>query len=932
MFILPAHAAPFHLTAAAPAAATWWAPLRLPLALIASIVLLALVRAVLVASFRRVHSAKLPVAVLEKGVPVKSASSWLPAYFGSAPAPPAPAPASDAPRPAPAPAPSTAAPPASRGRPAARAGPVRRPEPALSAHHLSVEAPLPALYACETPVSMAKMIMSRHLSGDGVLSPVGAVPPRCSRAAAAALLCSSTLLATSTASRVRGGLRPLVLEGVGVWPSLRVATKRSAAPHRLRTTSVSPLLHAVSIALLSRSVCASRGHASRGVLVANDPLGSRSNRVLGRVSTSLRRVALLATSTVFYEAEHDEPQLSSFSLVNSLVSSFRDFAWSGFEDDYSPTAVSTESDPPLPRPPLSEYTPVVMKTLRENQHLFKIVSPVNVDVFESLLVDHPNQPFVRSVIVGLREGFWPWADTQPGTYPDTYDMSNCALKTERERQFVRDQRDAEMAADRFSPSFGSDLLPGMYSMPIHAVPKPQTEKLRLVVNHKAGTFSLNSMIPREAVAGARLDTLKNLGDRLLALRRVHGPDADLVVWKSDVSQAYRRLPMHPLWQVKQIVTIDGERHVDRCNNFGNRGAGRIWTSFMGLVNWVANRQGIPSNLYIDDTFSAELADATTYYPPYAASFPTPQTRTLRLWDRIGVNHERPKQLNGRQLPIVGFEVDANAMTFTMTESKRAELLAGVEDFCRIPVGGRRHPLRKFQQLAGWINWALNVYPLLKPALSHVYEKMSGKTNVDAPIFVNQGVVNDLVWFSRHVRASTGVHLLESLDWDPADADVTGYCDASLNGLGIYFPILGIGYQSKPPAAAPDDLIFYYEAFCVCWCLHEIANLVRANGNVAVRKITIWTDNSNTYNIFNSLRALPLYNEILKSSVDVLIENDFKLRVLLIPGKKNVVADALSRWKNADALAYHPGLDIYRCQSLPHIPFTPPRDALGAAKK
>ncbi|KAJ7178275.1 hypothetical protein C8R46DRAFT_1188291 [Mycena filopes] len=189
MFILPAHAAPFHLTAAAPAAATWWAPLRLPLALIASIVLLALVRAVLVASFRRVHSAKLPVAVLEKGVPVKS-SSWLPAYFStSAPAPPAPA--SDAPRPAPAPAPSTAAPPASRGRPAARAGPVRRPEPALSAHHLSVEAPLPALYACETPVSMAKMIMSRH--------PRSRLVP-----------CSSTLFATGTASSAASYRRALI--------------------------------------------------------------------------------------------------------------------------------------------------------------------------------------------------------------------------------------------------------------------------------------------------------------------------------------------------------------------------------------------------------------------------------------------------------------------------------------------------------------------------------------------------------------------------------------------------------------------------------------------------------------------------------------------------------------------------------------------------
>ncbi|KAJ7934530.1 hypothetical protein B0H13DRAFT_2488363 [Mycena leptocephala] len=592
----------------------------------------------------------------------------------------------------------------------------------------------------------------------------------------------------------------------------------------------------------------------------------------------------------------------------------RSFIWSGsLDDNYSPTSLSTELDAPLPRPPLSEYTPAVMKTLQENQHLFKLITPINVDVFASFLVLHPNQPFVQSVVTGLREGFWPWADTQPGIYPETYDVSDCPLKTDEEREFVRAQRDIEIGLGRFSSSFGPDLLPGMYSMPIHAVPKPRSEKLRLVVNHKMGKFSLNSMIPREAIAGARLDTLKNLGDRILALRQAHGPGAQLVVWKSDVSQAYRRLPMHILWQIKQVVTIDGCRHIDRCNNFGNRGAGRIWTSFMGCVNWVANDLGIKSFVYIDDTYGADLADNMSYHLPYGDSFPTQQMQTLSLWDDISLNHERPKQLWGMQLTIIGFEVDPNAMTITMSESKRAELLAGVEEFCHVSAGGRRHSLHNFQQLAGWINWSLNVYQLLKPGLSHVYEKMEGKSQPDALIFVNSGVVKDLTWFAGHVRASSGILLLESRDWDPAEADVTAYCDASLGGLGIYFPASRL-------------------AFCVCWCLHEIARLVRANGKVVVQKITIWTDNSNTYDIFNTLRAKPLYNEILKSSVDILLGNNFKLRVLLLPGKKNVVADALSRWENSNAVSFVPELIIDASRELPTIPFTPPRDTLGDAKK
>ncbi|KAJ7461000.1 hypothetical protein B0H11DRAFT_1736334 [Mycena galericulata] len=349
---------------------------------------------------------------------------------------------------------------------------------------------------------------------------------------------------------------------------------------------------------------------------------------------------------------------------------------------------------------------------------------------------------------------------------------------------------------------------------------------------------------------------------------------------------------------------------------------------MGLVAWIANDREIESNVYIDDTFSADLADDTAYYSPYKAILPSSQVRTLELWDEIGLPHELPKQIWGRQLTIIGFDVDPNAMTFTMSESKRAELVAGVLEFCHVPRGGRRHKLRIFQQLAGWVNWALNVYFLLAPALSHVYEKMEGKANTEAAIFVNQGVVKDLTWFCHHVRNSTGVHLLESLAWDPADADVTAFCDASLSGLGFYFPEIGLGFQSAPPKAGPEDRIFYLEAFCVCWCLHQIADLARIGNGSAISTITIWTDNKNTFDIFNSLRAKPLYNEILKSAVDVLIANNFKLRVLLLPGKKNVVADALSRWKNNDAVRHHPGLIIDKSAPLPDIPFIPPRDKLG----
>lgn len=35
-------------------------------------------------------------------------------------------------------------------------------------------------------------------------------------------------------------------------------------------------------------------------------------------------------------------------------------------------------------------------------------TPFNVDKLEAMLHNHPNQPLVESVLIGLQEGFWPF--------------------------------------------------------------------------------------------------------------------------------------------------------------------------------------------------------------------------------------------------------------------------------------------------------------------------------------------------------------------------------------------------------------------------------------------------------------------------------------------------------------------------------------------
>ena len=226
------------------------------------------------------------------------------------------------------------------------------------------------------------------------------------------------------------------------------------------------------------------------------------------------------------------------------------------------TANWTEKAEPLAGPPLSELQDeVVNKTIRENPHLFRIVTPIQVGIFESYLTTHPNQVFVHSVCQGLREGFWPWASTQKPGYPVINDEAKPAPVDERKADFLRSQQDIEITKGRFSALFGHDLLPGMYSMPIYAVPKPNPSDFCLVTDQSCGKHSLNSMIQHDKVTGYPLDNMVHYGEMLMDLMEKE-PGKERVVWKSDVAEAYRILPMHPNWQIKQINTIDGERYVD----------------------------------------------------------------------------------------------------------------------------------------------------------------------------------------------------------------------------------------------------------------------------------------------------------------------------------------------------------------------------------
>ena len=271
---------------------------------------------------------------------------------------------------------------------------------------------------------------------------------------------------------------------------------------------------------------------------------------------------------------------------------------------------------------------------------------------------------------------------------------------------------------------------------------------------------------------------------------------------------------------------------------------------------------------------------------------------LELWGELGIPFKQKKQLSGSPLTIIGIDLDPNAMTFTLPPKARADLVHEIEDFCalRPNTRGAKHTLREWQKLAGWLNWAFNMFPLLHPSLNNLYPKIAGKDSPNTQIWVNCAVRNDLLWMASHIKNDNGVFLLQASDWNPSEADLVVYCDVCLDGMGFWYPDNGDAFYSHVPSGVPTDFIFYYEALCVLCVLEHALSLLSSPSRIA-----IYTDNSNTVDIFNSLRCLPAYNDILKWSACILLATDHQLRVFHVPGQNNSIADALSRQSFAKAL-------------------------------
>ena len=164
-------------------------------------------------------------------------------------------------------------------------------------------------------------------------------------------------------------------------------------------------------------------------------------------------------------------------------------------------------------------------------------------------------------------------------------------------------------------------------------------------------------------------------------------------------------------------------------------------------------------------------------------------------------------------------------------------------------------------------------------------------------------------------------VISATGWGVNNANITLFCNTCPLGLGFWYPTGNIGFHHPFTTVPGNHSIFYCEALTVMLAIGWAVQHLHLHHSSC---LAIFSDNSNTVNMFNSLKAQPLYNPLLTTTINLLLWSHIQLYVFHIPGEHNVVADALSHSLFHNTHIHSPALQVH--------PFTPPQLMLGAVQQ
>lgn len=332
---------------------------------------------------------------------------------------------------------------------------------------------------------------------------------------------------------------------------------------------------------------------------------------------------------------------------------------------------------------------------------YGIHSPVRVAELRRVLQGYSHADYILN---GFSNGF-------PLGIKNDYELSKRPPKRRPSTLPLINKLSEEVKKGRIIGPFSKKPLPQLFISPLYVIPKPHSDKCRMIFNLSyPESGSVNDNIP-ESCRSVKYCSVQDVGQCILAN---YGKTAWLA--KVDLADAYRIVPIQKSdWKFLGMY-IEDQYYVDRMLPMGASSACQLFTKISDSLRWIfQQRFSLRADVfnYLDDFLF--VSDSQVNCEKALGTFED-------LCDSLGVPIASHKTVRPAQsMVFLGIGIDAALLSMFIPNEKKVLMFDKLTKF----LAKSAPKVKMWQSIAGSLNHVAQVLVCGRIYLSSIYQSLAG---------------------------------------------------------------------------------------------------------------------------------------------------------------------------------------------------------------
>ena len=351
--------------------------------------------------------------------------------------------------------------------------------------------------------------------------------------------------------------------------------------------------------------------------------------------------------------------------------------------------------------------------------------------------------------------------------------------------------------------------------------------------------------------------------------------------KADIQSAFRLLPVRPEDFELLGMCVAGKYYYDRCLPMGCSISCALFERFSSFLEYCcrksANTDGILH--YLDDFFFAgtsrgECAGIMRHF--------------FDICDKFGVpiaaeKTEGPVSV----LTFLGLEIDAAAQSVKVPGDKLASLQAQLRE----AAARNKITLRQLQSLIGSLNFVCKAVAPGRAFLRRLIDLTRGIRLPHHRVRITKGARADMQAWSIFLSDFNGTVKFLDSEWRD-NWDFQFFTDAAASiGFGIYFA------NKWAQCRWPDTVVSRAYSIAFLELFPIVVGLQMWGALLANSRVVFWSDNQTVVHVVNSQTSKCTdIMKLVRRLVIICLKFNIRFKAQYVPGARNEIADALSRFQ------------------------------------